>query len=348
MRLARVALLLSSLAIVVGVAEGVVRLAGLPTQAAPRPSASEELPRLSWFDLARRKVRGLYNGALYETNDAGFRGPERTRIPARDTFRIALIGDSIAMGSGVPYDESYAALVEAHLRPSLWRRVEVLDFALAGLNAQDVVERFALLGPPFHPDLVVYGYTLNDLEGPDYRARVSREPPTWPLPPGPWESHLWAYLEPRIASLREAIAPPADSYVAELDDNYFENPEAVGWLERQLDWLAREAEKLGVCVVVLVHPRLSMLHALHPFARHYARIEELARARGFTVVQGYPAVRGESAEGLWVSPHDKHPNARGHALLADRLEEALRELPTSCWERARPGRRAPAARATAR
>ncbi len=338
MRLARIALLLVSLGSVVLAAEAIVRLAGaslLPAAPQNEEGARRADDDLDWFDLSRRNVRGIYNGVPYETNGAGFRGRAVSPRPDRHTFRIALIGDSIAMGSGVRFEDSYGEVLARKLKPALWPRVEVLNFGVAGLQAANVVDRFELLGPRFHPDLVVYGYTLNDLEGPAYRMRVSRDPPAWPRPPGVWDSHLWAYLSPRIASLREALLPPPGSYLHELDENYFDNPEVTAWLEAQLDRLAGITKQLGVCGVVLIHPRLSTLNALHPFDRHYRSVEEAARGRGFSVVRGYPAFRGERAEDLWVSPHDKHPNAEGHALLATTLADALRSLPTSCWERPR-------------
>lgn len=334
--LARAATVLGSLALVFGVAEAVTRAAWDPPAAMPERRIDDEdasLPRLSWFELARPGVRGLWNGVLYETNVWGFRGPVVAPDPAPRTFRIAVAGDSLAMGSGVRVEDAYPARLQEALRPAVrGRRPEVLNLGLSALNAEKVIERLASFARQLHPDLIVYGYTLNDLEGPFYEQRLDRTPQAPPAPPSFWQSHLLAFLEPRVASLREALSPPRDSYVHELNHNYLHNPAAWSWLGERFDDLRALGEELDVCVVVMIHPRLEMLHALHPFREHYRRVAELAAARGFTVVEAFAAFEGDRGPHFWVSPVDRHPNAEGHERLAGVLRRTLYELPEHCFE----------------
>jgi len=332
-RLASLGLLLGGVAFALLLAEGIARWtwrepARPPTTAVP----AADLPALGPADLVRPDVRGLYGGVVVETNRWGFRGPDVPRRKPPGVFRIVLVGDSIAMGQGVAYADTYAARVERALRRE-GRRARVLNLGAAGLDAGQIVERLKTVGAPLSPDLVVYGFTLNDIEGPLYRApepgfaaeRRARRAAAARSP-----SYLWRVLEPRLASLRELLAPPPGSYVHTLDENYFRNPAAWSALLSVFDDLARGQQAMGACVHVFVHPRLHFLHALHPFRPHYRAVAEAVRARGLTASVAFPRFRGEDAPTLWVGPADPHPNARGHALLAEALLDGLADLPPRC------------------
>ncbi len=331
----REAALVAASLLVVGIgAEGVARLLWQDgsARAHPVPPEWRDLPEVhGLFEMARANVRGLVGGALFETNSAGFRGPERTLRKPRGVFRVAVIGDSFAMGSGVVYEETYAyrlegALAAAHPE----RRFEVLDFGLGGLDAHAVVDRLERLGLRYHPDLIVYGYTLNDIEGPAYRRSVdSAFVSPWRFDDSPLR--LWRLLGPRFASLQELLWAPRGSYSFELDENYFRNPAAWRGVLGALDDLATLSRERAACAFLLVHTHLYWLNALHPYRRHYGAVIEAAEERGIPAIESFPAFRGENARSLWVGPVDSHPNARGHAILADVLVDGLARLPESCW-----------------
>ena len=50
-----------------------------------------------------------------------------------------------------------------------------------------------------------------------------------------------------------------------------------------------------------------------------------AEAAGWTVLSLEGVYDGHDPDDLRIAPWDHHPNARGHALIADRLYDALRE-----------------------
>jgi len=254
------ALVAASLLVAGAAAEGVARLLWkeeIP-QRRPLPPEWRDLANVNGlFEMARANVRGLVGGALFETNSAGFRGPERALRKPRGVFRIAVIGDSFAMGSGVTQEETYADRLERALAAARQqRRFEVLNFGLGGLNASAVVDRLLRLGLRYDPDLIVYGYTLNDIEGPSYRRSVDFsfvDPSRFARSP----LRLWRLLGPRFASLRELVFAPRGSYSFELDDNYFQNPEAWRGVREALDRLASLSRDRGTCA--RAHPHAPVL-----------------------------------------------------------------------------------------
>jgi lysophospholipase L1-like esterase len=337
---ANLALALVSLAVLGLVAEGVARCAWHRSVSRSLPERPEEwrgLPEIrGLFELGRPNVRGIAGGVLFETNSAGFRGPERSLEKPDGVFRIVVIGDSVTMGMGVLEEKTYAARLEPLLDARIPdREVQVLNLGLSGLNTRWIVHRLEQRGLRYDPDLVVYGYTLNDIEGAAYRrsARAGFSQPAsfWPSP-----LYLWRYLGPRLNSFRELLWAPRGSYSFELDDNYFRNQEAWQTLLDGFDRLAEITRERGLCTAVLVHTRLYSLGFLHPYRRHYEAVTEATRERGFYAFQSWPRHRGGISTELWIGPFDPHPNAEGHALLLEALLEGLDTLPDSCWKGSSP------------
>jgi lysophospholipase L1-like esterase len=333
------ALAAGSLVALLGLGEGVARLLpfGVAPPQRPLPPEWRELPKIEgMWDMLRPNARGLQAGALFKNNSAGFRGPERSEAKAPGTFRIAVLGDSVAMGHGVAYEDAYPSRLERALAGRTpGRRYEVLDFGVGGLNAPAVIDRLGRLALRYDPDLLVWGYELNDIEGPHYRRTVDLEH-TNALRFGDSPSYLWRHLAPRLLSLQELLFAPRGSYTHELDDNYFENPRAFRAVEKALGRLALVAERKRICAALLLDTRLYYLHALHPFRRHYEKVAAAARRRGLPVIESFEAHRGLRPEAVWVGLIDSHPNALGHEVLAEVLLDGLRRLPASCWKGAPP------------
>ncbi|MCA8957456.1 MAG: hypothetical protein KDC87_15380 [Planctomycetes bacterium] len=103
-------------------------------------------------------------GARVRTNSVGFRGPEWSRVPAPGVLRIALIGDSLAFGFGVAFEQTVGEALARRIARRCGRACEVLNFGVPGYNAAQqlaVLERLAL---PFRPQLVLVLPCSNDHE----------------------------------------------------------------------------------------------------------------------------------------------------------------------------------------
>lgn len=343
-----VGLSLAGLAALLILAELLVRVSwrdGAPAgEPAPGPgdeAASHakkgDLPVLrSVFELGRKNVRGIHKGLPFRTNSAGFRGPEVAERPEPGVFRIVVAGDSVTMGSGVWEKQAYPALLEARLNERAEGiRYEVLNLGLSGINTRWVAHRIETIGLPHHPHLIVYGYTMDDIDGPacistvtseTARARRKRLERFASSP-----SRLLQAGWPVAVELAEILLKPEGTQEHDLYFNYFENPKAWGIVEQELDRMAALAEAAGICVHVLVHTGNDQLRRLFPHRRINRRIERAARQRGFTVTQTYPYFRGRDPDALRLSPFNQHPNAAAHELLASALHDGLQALPERCW-----------------
>ena len=348
--LERTAVVVFGIGVALGVAEGVARVTA-PTPAAPaprKPSVAPERSTVEWslLDFARPHVRAFMpGGALYRTNRHGFRGREYAARKPMGVFRVVIVGDSVTMGSDVEEDEAYPALLESALNAGAAgkaARYEVLNLGVPGAHLGFVATRLEGLGLRFDPDLIVYGWTVNDIEGTFYQKTMPQLPElkrrTEAFQGSPLaRSALMRVVLSHWRALRETIRPTPESYVYEVRWNYFHNAEAWDAFSTGLDRLARVQEKRRVCVAVFLHTHLNVFNFLHPFRTIHRRVQEAARERGLFVIDSFFAHRGRSARPLWVSyPADSHPNPRGHQILGQALFEGLTQAPPPCWRGSHP------------
>jgi lysophospholipase L1-like esterase len=342
--LARGALVIGSVSLVLLIGEAIARVTWREPPPAIRlpPSWDQpvppDLPVLKHIpELSQKNVRGINNGVFFRTNSAGLRGPEYDPEPARGVFRIAITGDSVTMGSGVDESDAYPMQLERLLNAEESHvRYEVLNVGLSGINTKLAIRRLAAIMGAYHPHLLVYGFTLNDIKSRRYehfkdRLRVrdfwrqaaeARDSP----------SYLWRRLWPRLVGVGARIWSGMGPCGPELQHNYFENPAAWKQIVRGLRHYRNMARRRGMCAHVLIHTYLSRLDGRHRCLRIYDHVEQEAQRQGLTVTQTFPYFEGLDASELWLDVYDPHPNPEGHAILARALRDGLRELSTYCWE----------------
>lgn len=169
----RMMLLISSTLLVLGLGELIARRISTSRNAEfanvlakKRGVERSGLPAINGLiELARPDQHGVHRGVTYTTNSRGLRAPEVARCPDPETFRIAVGGDSIAVGWGVEEELRYSSRLEQLLEAEpigSWERHEVLNMALAGLNAKLGVRRLLHHASHYRADLIVFGFTPND------------------------------------------------------------------------------------------------------------------------------------------------------------------------------------------
>ena len=151
-----IALLVSS-AIALLVGEIALRIAGVSHPNFYRPDRVR-----GWGLIPGASGRWHSEGdALVEINRDGFRGPERAHGRVGGTFRVAVLGDSCAEAVQVAYEETFVARLERDLQacPALaGRRVEALDFGVAGYGTAQELLTLRAQAAAFAPDLVLLAF----------------------------------------------------------------------------------------------------------------------------------------------------------------------------------------------
>ena len=345
----KIALIATSVVIALAISELAVRILGVsPTfQVIFRESIQPSDNPVLGYELRP----GAPDGRRFRISSAGLRDREYSLQKPDATFRIAAIGDSITYGMGSPRGNSWVEGLEHMLndRPmSGSPRFEVLNFGVPGYQIGQVAERLRVHGLPHEPDLILYGYALNDpqefsieaaaLEGlrdaiqdrfrRQFGGDILRR----------WLSHSQFFLLARhvLTSGRpfkaNALGPRLDPMYTAFESNavgeyvralHFEG-ESRNRLERGMEDLARLSGDAGVPLVVAVFPMFLEDSGDYPVVDVHARVGDEARHRGLAVIdlrEPLDAARSEVDRPIHID--FMHPNPLGHVAAARILLEGL-------------------------
>jgi lysophospholipase L1-like esterase len=313
----QVLLLAGSLVVGLAIAEGLVRGLGLV----------EYPPRLHQPDttnvyVMRPGFRGKTSkGIPLRVNAVGARGPEVSVPKRHGTFRILLLGDSIAFGSGIREEDSFAALLERALNArGDSARYEVVNFGTSGYNTVQERNLLQAKAPLLEPDLVLVAFFSNDID--PFRVAGQIDPRRRVLvriKEAIRENfRLYPFLHGRIQRLRQILAPPR-SKAPDLSAKSPGFDDAIGALAD----IRGIAASSGARAFVVLLPKLEGLDGDYPLETFDADFLAACAARGVPAANLLPYFRGEDPAALWLRPDDGHPNERGHAIIARGIEEEL-------------------------
>ena len=251
-------------------------------------------------------------GVPVRTNSLGLRDREYTSGKRAGVRRLLVLGDSVTFGWGTREAETYPKVLEQLLNRD-GTPYEVVNAGVGNYNSSQEVAYFRERGRLLQPDAVVLGYFINDAEPtPSPNENVlARHSYFYVLATGGWE-----------ALMRQLGAKPTlDAYYAGLYDE--RNP---GWRASReaLTALSRLCRSEGVPLRVVIIPELHQPNSHYPFLRAHALVRAVVEREGVPVLDLLEAFSGADPQSLWVSPGDAHPNARGHAIIANAIYQAMR------------------------
>ena len=109
-------------------------------------------------------------------NGLGFRGPLLPQAKDPDKQRIVTLGDSFNFGLGVEDHETYPVFLQAQLEATDPGAFEVMDVSYPGWAPKNEAAAYREIIRDFQPDVVVLGFTFNDLQPPDGGMRYTDGP----------------------------------------------------------------------------------------------------------------------------------------------------------------------------
>jgi hypothetical protein len=336
--------------VALGAAELLLRLAR-PAFLRDAPAAQAHVYSEVYGWSLRPDYRGRWeNGETFSVNHAAYRGRELHGPPRAGVTRIVMLGDSIAFGTGVGDEETFAQLLQ-EARPEL----EVANLAVSGYGTDQALLRLEHEGFALRPGVVVLHFCLandfvdNMLDSYLYDGRT----------PKPYFVIAGGELSLRAAHLRRGWIEGAALRVRE-SSYLFDAFSRLGHPEARTDGLLAEAAE-GHWIARKNRVLAELDDAVLLTLRLVRRMADLCRERGagFLLVlhPDRPSFPGESkltapfAEGrpelagvrvvdlrrVYASAGldfdavatDKigHLSPRGHALVAEALGGELARMP---------------------
>jgi hypothetical protein len=258
------------------------------------------------------------NGVRYATNRAGFRDDEFPDSPGDDAERLLVIGDSVAMGLGVPMEQAFPQLLETLLSgdetgSALNRPPLVYNLAVAGYSTEQEIRLLETRGLALKPSRILWSYVLND--------------------PDTVDGGLAFYFSaPRIELLRIAAAAMSKSthlinnyrQAASLKHDYYRfiHERYAGKTEAQFSRLGEIQRRTGVPLDIIVSPVFGYVPGEpYPWADIDARIRDLAVRNKLGFLDLFDVL----GKRPWqeVLQDELHPTAQGHQLIAETVLEYL-------------------------
>jgi hypothetical protein len=250
--------------------------------------------------------------APLETNSHGLRDREYTLEKPPGTFRIAAVGDSYTMASGVPIEKAFHSLLEERLNADGYGMAfEVINFGVGGYGLEHYAADLDCQVRKWDPDMILLGfYPRNDQDiSPAWTFEKTFEPKPREYPA--WSSFAFHELVDLVAkSWNRNFGPPqapepTDEQVAHMKK----------WFARIGDW-SRE-NRVPVLVAYLTYRKDDDVRPEF--------VAELAAGQGFDFVDLSRGFRAEDRKKYRNYLTDSHPNPAAHRIFADELHEHLVE-----------------------
>jgi len=230
-------------------------------------------------------------------------------------------------GIGVGSTFTFPAALERELQKRTGGHdVEVLNFGAPGSSAVDVSSILLTEVASSQPDIVIYGYVLNDIDlgsfldtrayfdgigiKPDNLRRII-------------ESHELGGLRKHIRVFHYLIGRyedrMLDRLILDMYSKSYEprrNPGGLKRLNKDFSMITEYYSERGIPVILMIYPILVNLDSDYPFAATHARVAETGRADGMKTLDLLPYYKGKKSALLWVSRTDHHPNREGQKIAA--------------------------------
>jgi hypothetical protein len=253
----------------------------------------------------------FFRGAPLRTNRWGLRDKDYEKSKPPNTYRIALIGSSPEMGTGIAVEQTYQWLLEERLNREndrvSYETYEILNFGVASYSPLQELRLFETKVLSFEPDAIFFvAHERDRQKAMGHLLGMIRLGVDIP----------YDFL--REMARKAGIDQHTSEATAERLAKPFE-PDLTSWLYQRIVENCRSRNILPVWIF-LPTPEAANL----PQAENADLVVRAAKA-GFIVLNLSDVYGNQDLRTLWLAEWDWHPNAKGHGLIADRLYEALRE-----------------------
>ncbi|MCZ6617748.1 MAG: SGNH/GDSL hydrolase family protein [Gammaproteobacteria bacterium] len=253
-------------------------------------------------------------------NSLGFIDDEHELVKPPATFRILVIGDSVAQGLGVARGSSFGMQLQTRLREVYaFPNVEVIVMARSGYSTSQELIVLADTGLGFDPDLIVWSYVLNDPAHPVFNHTSGDLGRYFFIP----TSHTVHFLRRKVFELRERIARGecGSRFHLFLHCAYREQ------IEAHLTQLGRISKSSDIPILFVIHPFLEEFdEERERLAEVHGDLTVMARQAGMQVIDMLDVVRDENPDRIRQRPDQRdpwHPSTYGNSLIAKVLAETI-------------------------
>lgn len=247
-----------------------------------------------------------FKGDTLYTNSFGMRDKEYPLIKAENTVRLAFVGGSYVMGSGVSNDENFAALIETKMNSSVGKNIEVFNFGAGGyylIQSTFVVKEKI---PEYKPD-----YLFCFIHS-SYKSRCL--------------DNFANLLQKQIPLTMPYLKTIADKAGIQQGMCHLEMYNRLKpFIDDVFKWAFESIS--ATCVNSGIEPVMVYLPANASLKKDNDKEFCLAAAakEGFHIIDLSEVYEGKDPMSIQLSSWDTHPNEKGHQLISDLLFEKMKK-----------------------
>jgi hypothetical protein len=261
-------------------------------------------------------IRTRFRKVILETNSQGLRDREYVFEKPANTFRVAVLGDSFTMPSGVAIENAYHTLLEERFNAeSETLQYEFINFAVDGYSMQDYLLHLQYKVPEYEPDLVLMGFMPGNDTQEALPSNTKKNVP---------RHNFWSYILAIVRHGKNAIHPQArntwttanlKSISPSASNTMIQKNEP--YLRRMFAEIAAESTEKGIPVVVANIEYFSVNTFL------LSLLEEITAEHSMSFVDTSVHFEGIDPLSLFIYRADRHANAKANRIFADVIYEHL-------------------------
>lgn len=246
------------------------------------------------------------------TNSQGLADREYPQQKAAGTYRIAVLGDSYSMATGVDTDKSYHALLENRMNTAGTRPYEIINFAVGGFGLERYNATLEHLVPDWQPDAILLGYC-------GFNDHFALPPATGSVPVfnhrridnGFLTSYVRQYIEMR----------QAEKTALQDTSNLVLNDKHLAFINRELGRMRALADRIKPGMPIVLAYLDNRAHS----EQDLQRIANIAQQNGMIFVDTSRQFAGTRIDDYAIQILDSHPNGKAHQKFADALFSAIQQ-----------------------
>lgn len=242
----------------------------------------------------------------------------------KDSFRIAVIGDSYTFAPYMQYTDTFPKVLERMLNQNITpKKGEVLNLGVPRYSThhEASVAKDAVL---YSPDLILLQITLNDAElKPYWPTGLSEDQQDrfGEMRVSGWKGTLFNYWHlGRFVASRIHNSSTHKEYVKYFYEQ-FKNPRGFKKFKESVKSIAETSRSNGAKIVAVVFPLFGIpLDDRYPFHDLANTVIGVLKEYDIPALDLFPPFKGIPLDQIQVIPNeDRHPNEIGHRIAAEHI-----------------------------
>jgi len=275
-----------------------------------------------WFEL-KPNLNTWHKNVPFKTNSYGLRDKEYTLEKPADTLRIAVVGSSWTMATGVLIEDAWHSLIEQQASVQYPdRNIEVINFGVEMYGLAEITATAKKRAMLFDPDIMVVAITGTTAL---FRWNEHSEKLVLPARADPLYDSI---LASKLAALAGSDMYADRAWRPDTIDAYDERDLYVGQIERAVREInsVTAPRKIPLVIVWL---------GFRPLGGNVkAVLDQLVNELGIIYIDANAPFedgkeRAYNDDSLYVpyyvSTRDKHGNAAAHRIIANTVYDALQK-----------------------